>query len=582
MQIKKFYSKIQVYWIIAIIPLIALSFSFLLKIATGPYWQFPDPCYGNLISSLSIIKGASPAYISSPGTPMQMLGAGIIYLLNLGHSRLDIIHTVLLNPETYLSAINTSMIILAFITSLILGAYGYRQTNDKLVVLLSQLPTLSYLALRSFSFYDYVPPVVGNVTPEPLMISVTNLFNLCLLMSFFNKKDGSQIAQALGLAFICGLGIACKLTFLPFVVIPFIVCRGISKLVFGVGVIVSFIFWTIPILPSYHLIWSWIIKLSTHVGEYGSGAKGFINPSQYLWSWQVIYSRCTMAILFALAALLFSFVQVIGKRSLSKENKFLWAIALSIVLQFALTAKHYDDHYLASVINLFAPLFVIGYLSVKNRNVFFKAAVFLYILLFSIQAVGHAIAYNRQLSSYTQDAVSFNHMLHAKYPNFIFIGVFPMPMANPEGAFFMANDWDNSQQDQLAKLYPNNLAYFSNNINTFAPYVSGIYSITRRVWADDLISLGVHVIFVAPKAYDFSVAPYTFLPLEQGKYAAAYLLVASTEKEANKFFDVAVKLSADGDFPHAFAFAMKSRELHYQPVERVNYFLTLIYPHIKR
>ena len=202
-------------------------------------------------------------------------------------------------------------------------------------------------------------------------------------------------------------------------------------------------------------------------------------------------------------------------------------------------------------------------------------------MIFIIQALGHALAYNKRLSGYTKDAVNFNNLIHAKYPGSIFVGVFPMPMANPEGAFFLGNDWDNSQQDELSRVYPKNLAYFSGNINTYAVYVSGIYSIGQRVWADDLIASGAKVIFVAPKTYDFFQTPYTLMPLDQGKYAASYLLVQSTEKQANDFFEAAVKLSAQGDYLHAFAFALKSRGLHYQPSEKIDFLLSILFQRIK-
>jgi hypothetical protein len=563
-----------------IIPIIVLFFSFLLKSATGPYWQFPDPCYGNLISSLSLVKHLTPGYIASPGTPLQMLGAVVIFLFNIGHSTSETVQRVLLAPEFYLNEMSFFMMFFVFLTSFVLGEYVYRRTNDKLAVLLSQLPVLSFLALRSFSFYDYVPPIITNVTPEPLLVSVCSLFNLCFLKLFFAKKKQDETLMAVLLGVLTGLGIACKLTFFPVLVLPLIVCKRWLKLLYITVSAVSFVFWTIPILPAYTRIWTWVVSLSTHVGEYGSGAQGFVSIPQYILDWHTIFNKCALLILFALVAVLFSLFQLIRNRS-SRGITFLLATAFCILLQFGITAKHYDDHYLVSVISLFSPLLVLFYLNVKNENFFFKAAVSLYIILFIIQSLGHALAYNKQLSGYTKDAVSFNNMIHDKYIDFIFIGVFPMPMANPEGAFFQGNDWDNNQSNELASLYPHHFSYFSNNINTFAPYVSGIYSIKERVWADDLITSGARVIFVGPKGYDFSQTPYTVVPLDEGKYAAAYLLTGSTEKQANNFFDAAVQLAGKGDYLHAFAFALKSRELHYQPVEKVDLLLHIIYQSIK-
>jgi len=71
------------------------------------------------------------------------------------------------------------------------------------------------------------------------------------------------------------------------------------------------------------------------------------------------------------------------------------------------------------------------------------------------------------------------------------------------------------------------------------------------------------------------------VPLEQGQYAAAYLLVKSTEKQANELFDASIKLSEIGDFQNAVAFALESRELHYQPDGRITFLLSRIYHQMK-
>ncbi len=563
-----------------IIPVIVTFFVFLLKSASGPYWQFPDPSYGYLSSGLSLFKGFSPTFNYQPGTSVEMLGGLTIFLLNIGHSTSDAVRRVLLDPDFYLNAINTVMVVFVFLTSSILGVYVYRQTNDKLAVLLSQLPVLSFLALRSYSFYDYVLPVITNVSPEPLLISVAALFNLCFLKLFFAKEHREEMLMTILLGVICALGIATRLTFSPYLMIPLIVCKGRMKFLFLAVSAVSLFLWTIPIIPSYGWVGGWITRLLTHTGEYGSGTQGFINLSLFLLNCNIILSKCWYLMLFGLGALILSLGQII-KNPMSRGTSFFLATAFCVLVQLAIIAKHYDDHYLVAAISLFSPLFVLAYVNVKNKNIFLKATVFLCIIVFIVQSLGNALAYSKQLSGYTKAAVSFNNMIHEKYADFIFVGVFPMPMSTSEAAFFWGNDRDNRQQDELANLYPKRLAYFLTNMNDYAPYVSGIYSIKQRVWADDLITSGARVMFVAPKGYDFSQTPYTVLPLEQGKYAASYLLVASTEKQAEMLFDAAIKLLEAGDYPQAFVLALKSKQLHYQPAGKVDYLLSVIYPRIK-
>jgi hypothetical protein len=338
--------------------------------------------------------------------------------------------------------------------------------------------------------------------------------------------------------------------------------------------------WTIPIISSFPWIGHWIVKLITHTEKYGAGRPGLLPPA-YPWNWQcIIFDVCSPLTLFAFPALLLNLWEIIRNRA-SKASVFFLATAFCILVQFALIAKHCDEHYLVSVMNLFGPLFVLFYLNVKNKNLFFKTIVSLCIIIFMAQSLRHVLDYNKQLSGYTKEAVRFNNMIHTKYPDFIFLGVFPMPMLTHEAAFFWGNDRDSGQQDELSTLYPKNLAYFFDNANDYAPYTSGIYSIKQRVWADDLIASGSRVLFVVPKGYDFSRTPYTVIPVEQGEHAAACLLVKSTEKQANDFFETSVKLLEAGDYPRAFAFALKSKELHYQPEGKIDFLLSLFYSHMK-
>jgi len=568
------------YWIAFIIPGILLLFSLVLKASAGPYWQFPDPSYGYLLSSISIFKSFSTTFRDHPGTPLEILGAGIIFLFNLGHSTADSIHNVLLRPEFYLNAINLALIFLLFISSLICGSYVYRLSNDKYAVLLFQVPLLSFLSLRSYSFYDYVLPVVTNVSPEPLLISISCLFNLCFIRLFFAHKDREKISLALLLGFICGLGAATRLTFLLFLILPLFVFHWRARFLFIAASVLSFVLWTIPIISSYSWIGSWVFKLTTHVGGYGSGAVGFVDWHQYLLNWHSILNRCGFLIAAAFIALIVSSWQAIRARSIQGTG-FIWSTAFCILLQLSLIAKHYDDHYLVSAINLFGSFFVLFYLRLANKRSLLKAGIALCMILFVAQSLKSALAYNKQLSQHTREALQFNGMIHAKYADFMIIGINGVPMPVPEIAFFWGNDRDRGEQDELMKLHSGYLAYFSNSLNVDSIYDTGLYSFEKRLWAADLIAAGSKVIVVVPKGYDIAQTPYNLLPLEQGKFTNVYFLAGSTDKQANDLFEAAMQLSQNGDYARAFAVALKSRELRYRPVEKVDLLLSLLYQQMK-
>ena len=104
------------WWPIVILPAIVLFFSFLLKSAVGPFWQYADPSYIFLLNSVNLVKGLPSAFFDQPGVPLQILGQVIILALNIGHSTVATVHQVLIDPEYYLNNINIILTLLIFLT----------------------------------------------------------------------------------------------------------------------------------------------------------------------------------------------------------------------------------------------------------------------------------------------------------------------------------------------------------------------------------------------------------------------------------------------------------------------------------
>ena len=159
------------YAFIVILPLIALIISFLFRAASGPFWQYGDPCFNYLFSALQILRGHPPTCIAHPGIPLQVLIAVIIWIFNLGRPVNEEVTQAFINPDYYLGFVYIFLVFSAFITSVLLAAYVYRQTNDKLAALLTQLPAISFLIMPSFDNGSFpVLPVVADVSAEPVFI----------------------------------------------------------------------------------------------------------------------------------------------------------------------------------------------------------------------------------------------------------------------------------------------------------------------------------------------------------------------------------------------------------------------------
>ena len=189
------------YGILLILPGIQLGYSILLKLATGPYWLATnsDPSYQYIVNGLHLVKGLVPNHSDHPGTPLQLLCALICWIFNIGHSSSDIVIKGLSSPEFYLHAVFVVLMLFSFLTSFALAAYVFRTTKDVLAAVLTQLPALSFLVLKSWETSEAIIPVVANVAPEPLLISVVNLFNIFLLRCFFAKTSRDEFMVTLWL-----------------------------------------------------------------------------------------------------------------------------------------------------------------------------------------------------------------------------------------------------------------------------------------------------------------------------------------------------------------------------------------------
>jgi len=65
--------------------------------------------------------------------------------------------------------------------------------------------------------------------------------------------------------------------------------------------------------------------------------------------------------------------------------------------------------------------------------------------------------------------------------------------------------------------------------------------------------------------------------LDKSRYLNAFLLVHSTEKQANDLFLQSLEALKQGDTRKAFILGLKSKQLNYQPRGQLDYILGTIY-----
>jgi hypothetical protein len=549
--VKKLFKIFRQYGIFLCIPGIVLMYSLFLKLATGPYWLAPnfDPSYQYLINGVYLIKGIVPNHTDHPGTPLQILCAVIYWVCNIGRCPQDLVTRVLTAPEFYLHIVFVVLSLFSFLTSFALAVYVFRKTNSKLAALLTQLPLLSFLILKSWETVEPVLPVVANVAPEPLLIGVLNLFNICLLMNFFARTAKDESVSTVYWGLVCGLGAAVKLTFAPLLIIPLIILPWKNKILFIGFFAASFVMWTLPILSKYHIIWGWISGIAMHQGA-------------------ISYGVLAILLFAALAFAAWKFVE----KKWNRGTAFLASTVVGVVVQFSAVTQHPGAHYLLPGIGLFSALLALFYLQNLDAHVLGRRMTVGVIVLAVFLGAWQANVYRLRLEGLTRGILAFHDHVTAEHPDCTVINYYRS--SDPQAALFFGDGWNESPQlgGELFRLYPNKF-YFN-------VWGNSILDFNGKVWSNDLLAQNSCVLFQGDGNVDFSRGPYEVQLLEKGRFESLHALTATTEKQAATLLAAALHFFQAGDYVKAMVCALQARKFHYQPDSSVESVIKLIEPYL--
>jgi len=228
-----------------------------------------------------------------------------------------------------------------------LGWIGFKKSGSIWVALLLQVSTfLSAFVLEI---------TMASVSPEPLLFFMTGIY-VILVFWFYHEENKGLWKYVILFALITGAGLATKATFLPLFILPlFIIPSAKKKLFYLLGIIPSFVLFTIPAIPEYDRMFFWFRDMIGHSGIYGNGEKGIINIKTYFPNIQSILSffpGVTVILITGILTLLAGFFS--EKRKTDGEDlKFLAGLLVTFIAGILLVAKHYGgNHYLIPVILL--------------------------------------------------------------------------------------------------------------------------------------------------------------------------------------------------------------------------------------
>ena len=287
-----------------------------LRLARGPFYYLQDPDYMFLLNSLNVVNGVPPWHVDQPGTPLQLLGALVMYVYSKLFGVENITTAVIQDPEYFLLILNSVLVGMLVVSILFVGILLLRYTGNILLSIAIQASMVSSSTLLLVSI---------RVMPEPLILTISIWFILLLIVvSYCSNKPVIVFFCAAGFGILAGVGMACKITFLPFLVIPLIaLTKIIPRVCYVIMSIGSLYVCTLPIHDRYGYIFHWVKDISFHVGRYGHGREGIINTSHFFANLKnIIISEPSMAVCLTLSAAGIMYCVLMRKKGFARGDGF--------------------------------------------------------------------------------------------------------------------------------------------------------------------------------------------------------------------------------------------------------------------
>lgn len=309
-----------------------------------------DPEYAYLMNGLVIDNLDYVKHVDNPGTTVQIYSAIVLKTVHLLRDNGDLNKDVLHNPDLYIEAGRKGLNILNSLMILALGFMMLYFTRNILFALIIQItPFLSSNVLEH---------AWARFSPEPMLLIGTGFFIMVLMLYYFkNTFYKSRFDIMFGI--VAGFGLATKATFLPVFLIPLILLNNKSeRKKYLLSTLLTFIFFTIPAIPSYHLMLNWFFRLFTHTGVYGQGETGIINFSNYFNDFFLIFKNnfiLTISIFSAIIILVLNYIREKKFKTIFQNQvlRIIFSILVAQLFGIIMVAKHYHaNHYLLPLIAL--------------------------------------------------------------------------------------------------------------------------------------------------------------------------------------------------------------------------------------
>ncbi len=328
--------------VLAVVPLLVTFAALWVSATQGPSYvaENSDPDYVYGMNALNVIALHAPAHVDHPGTPVQIFVAAVFVLVHaatsLNGEYHSVIEDVIRDPERYLSFAKLGLL------ALIVGVMFY--AGHRVYALSGSLPAA--VALQGIVLlFPIALTSIARVDPEPMLIA----WSLLYVLPFFelacaqaangeiDPRDARRCAILAGIIF--ALAVSTKFTFLPLVLMVFVLPGWRDWLRFLAAAAVAGVVAIVPILSRLSYVGDWLSRIVTHQGIYGSGETGFPSLSLLATSAKEQFKAEMFLPVWIVSLLVFSVL-------IPKIRRPLLIAGLCCLAQLAIVIKHPGPRYL--------------------------------------------------------------------------------------------------------------------------------------------------------------------------------------------------------------------------------------------
>ncbi|MGD2036073.1 MAG: hypothetical protein PVF73_13500 [Bacteroidales bacterium] len=331
-----------------ILPVLFLFFGIVLGISFGPYFlRSIDPEYAYLFNGLTVARlRFELGHIDHPGTPLQILLAFSIWVVQIFKHDQGLVNNVISNPELYLKVTYYIILSINSIGLFLLGKIISRSLGIFPALFLQCVP------LISVQYFAYIM----RIRPESLQLFCVTILMLLLIIYIYKEKFklSTKNLNALFAATV-SFTIALKLNTAPLALIPLILIEGRkNKLRYIAYTIVLIVIFSFPILVRHKQFFQWISDLFMHSGQYGKGEKNIMDFKSVWPNFIILFANYKLFFIVQTCILTtLPFFHFYRKRIPGKNIRLLTATLIASLIQIFIVLKHFGIQYLVPF-NLFS------------------------------------------------------------------------------------------------------------------------------------------------------------------------------------------------------------------------------------